>query len=64
VDESDAGKNEMLREKTTHARVILCCCGALLWDDWFDEEVDKAYEELYFLRRYGDELTKVFEAEE
>jgi hypothetical protein len=24
------------------------------WDDWFDEEVDKAYEELYFLRRYGE----------
>lgn len=52
MDESNAGKNEMLREKITHATVILCSCGALLWDDWFDEEVDKAYEKLCFLRRY------------
>ncbi|MEW6448914.1 MAG: hypothetical protein AB1426_12685 [Bacillota bacterium] len=51
---ADAGKSKVLQEKITCTTVILCCCGALLWDDWFDEEVDKAYEELYFLRRCGE----------
>ena len=52
ADESITDKNKMLGENF-RAIITLCSCGALLWDDWFDEDVDKAYEDLYFLRRYG-----------
>jgi hypothetical protein len=47
AEESNSGK---LREAIIQALATAYSCGAVFGDDRFAEDVDKAYEEFYFLR--------------